>query len=88
MLRRRSPAWLRDLPDRQVHGIAGRLALLRPNGLTSRQEWLWDACISELEYRRRHHTRNGTVLAACSCWLCIPTDYILDPGDLDVPEGV
>lgn len=83
MLRRRSPGWVRELPDRKVHGIAGRLNLLRPSGLTPQQEWLWDACISELEYRRRDHLRSGNVIGSCSCWLCLPTEYLVDPGDLD-----
>lgn len=37
--------------------------------LTGRQEWLWDACISELEYRQRREVNAGQ---RCSCELCIP----------------
>lgn len=77
------------MPDRQLHGLAGRLHLARfQEGLTRRQEWLWDAAISELEYRRRMHLRNGSALTACTCWLCLPTSYLFDPGDLDsTPRG-
>jgi hypothetical protein len=37
--------------------------------LTEHQEWLYDAIISELEYRRRN-TR--PVWRACACFLCVP----------------
>lgn len=83
MLRRRSPGWIRELPDRTLHGMAGRMSRENAQGdLTRRQDWLWGCIISELEYRRRLHLRTGTVLDACTCWLCLPTSYLFDPGDL------
>ena len=35
--------------------------------LTDRQEWLWLACISELEYRQRHMS---SAWPRCACELC------------------
>ena len=68
--RRRSPGWVRALSDRDVHAIAGRFARQRVSAdLTERQEWLWDACISELEYRRR---TTRPLWRSCSCYLCVP----------------
>lgn len=68
--RRRSPGWVRALSDREVHGIAFRLERLWQQGKTTdRQEWLWHALISELEWRRAHHPRPAW---ACACRLCIP----------------
>jgi hypothetical protein len=69
-LRRRSPQWVRNYPDRGLHALAFRLMNLRTGeDLSDAQEWLWDAVISELEYRRRNHPRPQW---ACACQLCIP----------------
>jgi hypothetical protein len=66
--RRRSPQWVRELTDREVHGIAFNLRNTQAQeDLSDAQEWLWDALMSELQWRRRHtdwpHHR-------CSCELC------------------
>jgi hypothetical protein len=37
--------------------------------LSEQQEWLYDACVSELEYRRRV-TR--PIWRCCSCRYCVP----------------
>jgi hypothetical protein len=37
--------------------------------LTAAQEWLWDAGISELEYRRR---TTRPIWQSCACRLCVP----------------
>lgn len=68
--RRRSPGWVRALDQRQLHGLAFKLRrLASTEGLSDRQEWLWDACVSELEYRWRRDV--GSVWL-CACELCIP----------------
>ena len=67
--RRRSPAWIRRLDSRTIHGMAGRfLREQRQRDLSKGQEWLWRSLISELEYRRRSTTQGWL---ACSCALCV-----------------
>lgn len=69
-IRRRSPLWVRSLSSADLHAIAGRFARQRRCvDLTDRQEWLWDACVSELEYRQRTTSPSWQ---RCSCHLCIP----------------
>ncbi len=46
--------------------------------LSNAQEWLYDALISELEYRRRNAIPGWT---ACSCYLCS------DPFDPRISDG-
>lgn len=66
--RRRSPQWVRQMTDRELHQIGFRFNFERQSAdLTERQEWLWDAVVSELEYRRR--TTRPT-WKACACELC------------------
>jgi hypothetical protein len=66
--RRRSPAWVRAMPSNELHGIVGRFNLQRAHtDLSEGQEWLWDACISELEYRRRIARPSWR---ACACMFC------------------
>lgn len=68
--RRRSPGWVRAYSSPSLHGLALKLMRMRTSEhLSDAQEWLWDAVISELEYRRR---RDYGRLQACSCMLCIP----------------
>lgn len=70
LTRRRSPGWIRAYSSRSLHGLAMRLMNLRSGeDLSDAQEWLWDAVISELEYRRR---RDLGRVRACSCMLCVP----------------
>jgi len=67
--RRRSPGWLRQCESREIHGIAFHLNLERQQDvLSNAQEWLFDACISELEYRR---DRARWPDRRCSCELCL-----------------
>ena len=67
---RGAPLWLRETHSRALHGICGRFARQRLSGdLTDAQEWLWDQCIAELEYRRR---TARPVWASCSCMFCVP----------------
>lgn len=66
--RRRSPGWVRDLSQTQLHALAGRLCrLYRTEGLSEQQDWLLDCCISELEYRQRR----TSVWLRCTCELCM-----------------
>lgn len=44
--------------------------MLWEGSITSRQDWLLGACISELEYR---HRREKSVWKRCVCFLCAPT---------------
>lgn len=59
------------MPGREVHGILGMLDRQRrtTHDLTSRQEWLWDCLVSELEWRHLHEPR---ILRRCWCEWCIP----------------
>lgn len=68
LTRRRSPAYVRSMTSRELHGIAMRFDRDRHHtDLTAAQEWLFDAVVSELEYRRRSARPTWS---ACSCWLC------------------
>lgn len=68
LLRRRSPGWVREMSDSECHSILFRFAHMRESeDLTDRQEWLHDALVSELEYRRRHAR---PAWKACSCQFC------------------
>lgn len=50
--------------------MVGRFAREREHlDLTEPQEWLWDALISELEYR---HRTTRPAIARCSCQYCVP----------------
>jgi hypothetical protein len=70
--RRRSPGWVRDLTRDQLHGLALSLRRRWWEGVaSSHEEWLLDACCSELEYRRRNGLRRGDA-KVCSCELCLP----------------
>ena len=66
--RRMSPQWVRELPSRTLHALAFKLQRLSVStDLSPGQEWLFEACVSELEYRRRT-TRWPEV--RCTCQLC------------------
>jgi hypothetical protein len=66
--RRRSPRWVRELSDREVHGIAFSLRnQQQQEDLSDPQEWLWEALMSELAYRRRNSSWPDH---RCSCELC------------------
>lgn len=66
--RRRSPQWVREMSSRELHGIAFRFNHDRMTAdLTERQEWLWAACVSELEWRRAH---TYPYWDRCACELC------------------
>lgn len=73
-VRRRSPGWVRDMSSRELHAIAERFNRLRPSqDLSERQEWFYDAIVSELEYRRRVARPSWS---ACACYLCLgPFDF-------------
>ncbi len=68
--RRRSPLWVREMPSNSLHGLALRLMNEeRGQDLSSGQEWLWHACISELEWRWRNAKKSEQ---RCVCLLCVP----------------
>lgn len=68
--RRRSPLWVRRMSSEDLHAVAHRfLSLQTTADLTERQEWLWGALISELEYRWR---RTRPTWRRCNCGLCRP----------------
>ena len=70
---RRGPLWLLESSSTALHAIAGRFNRERPlHDLTEAQEWLYDRCIEELEYRRRHAR---PIWSSCSCELCVPPFY-------------
>jgi hypothetical protein len=69
-LRRRSPGWVRASDSNRLHGIATSLLKgQETEDLSDRQEWLWNAIISELEWRWH---RKRPVWQRCSCYLCVP----------------
>jgi hypothetical protein len=69
-LRRRSPRWIRDCDSARLHSIAHSLLSGQEEAdLSERQEWLWNAVISELEWRWH---KKRPVYLRCSCYLCIP----------------
>ena len=58
------------MPSRDLHGILGTFDRKRTGqDLSDGQEWLYDACVSELEYRRR---TCRPIWRACACRYCIP----------------
>jgi len=68
-LRRRSPLWVQALSSRELHAIAFRFQYERQEAdLSAAQEWLWDALISELEWRHRNEMGK---LYQCCCELCV-----------------
>ena len=76
--RRRSPLWIRETPGSELHAIVGSFDRRRVSeDLSRKQEWLYDAVISELEYRRRN-TR--PIWSCCSCRYCVPP---FSDGDAD-----
>lgn len=66
-VRRRSPQWVRDMRSEGLHRLGARLQTeYRTVGITERQEAVWDAVVSELDYRnRRRHPMDR-----CTCLLC------------------
>lgn len=72
---RKGPVWLRESSSNALHGICGRFDRDRTTSdLSEAQEWLYDRCIEELEYRRREAR---PIWSSCSCRYCVP------PFDLD-----
>lgn len=78
--RRRSPLWVREMSDRELHAIGFRFNHDRQGqDLTDRQEWLWDRVINELEHRRRTCRPSWM---ACSCELCFsPFEFPISDED-------
>lgn len=71
---RYAPAWVREMPDREAHALAGRLVReSRAADLTHRQDWLLDRLLHDLRWRRSEDLRLRAF--PCSCWLCIPPDW-------------
>ena len=70
------------MSDGELHGIAFRFNHERQSAdLSDRQEWLYDAIISELAWRRRNAIPGWS---ACSCELCFsPFDFVVSDGDDD-----
>jgi len=68
--RRRAPAWVRTMTDRELHGLAGRFQREQMTyDLSEQQWWLWEMVINELEHRW-HRTR--PVWRRCGCQFCVP----------------
>ena len=69
--RRRAPGWVRQMSSRQLHALASSLrSEAMDRDLSSGQEWLWRATISELEYRHRRDLAYGGIPTACTCEFC------------------
>lgn len=66
--RRRSPGYVRAWSSPAIHGVVAKMNRQRMSAdLSDAQEWLWEACISELEYRRR---TTRPAWRACACQFC------------------
>lgn len=86
--RRKSPQYVREMTRAQLHGTAMKFQRQRQNdGLSASQEWLWDAIISELEWRHLHQL-DGQERCFCElCWVPywadmeeeLPFDDLPDP---------
>jgi hypothetical protein len=76
LVRRRSPAFVRQMTSEALHGICGKLTHDQvTEDLSERQEWLWEAVLSELAYRNRRRGP-GT---RCTCqWCWGPFDFLED----------
>lgn len=72
--RRQSKAlYVREMTPPQLHALAMTLSQDRwTDGLTARQEWLWDQVIVQLAYLRSHAIGQRK----CTCMLCVPGDHI------------
>lgn len=81
--RRRSPAYVRSMTQRELHALTGGLVKrYREGTITRMQDWLLDGCFSELEHRRR----NWSYLARCSCeFCCSPFPVELDDEPRELP---
>jgi len=65
---------IRLIDDRRLHGIVGKLLKDQDVAdLTSRQEWLFEQCVLELERRWRALPAGQR----CSCEYCVPGTYII-----------
>lgn len=83
--RRRSPGWLRAFSGPELHGLALRLRRKFWHGETSsKEDWLLDCAISELEYRHRRGVRTPGS-SVCCCELCLGPFPLAEP--LFDPEG-
>lgn len=77
--RRRSPGWVRALPLSGVHGLALKLRRKFWEGeSTSREDWLLEGVLSELEYRHRAALRRGPERPCC-CELCLGPFFDEEP---------
>lgn len=69
-IRRTGPVWVRESHSTALHGILGRFDRMRTGqDLSDAQEWLYDRCVEELEYRRRIAR---PIWTSCSCRYCVP----------------
>lgn len=63
---------MREWSDRELHAVGMRFNIDRKTeDLSLEQEWLYDAIVSELEYRRRRAIRAHRWQEQCSCFLCL-----------------
>lgn len=85
VVRRRSPFWIREMRWEALHRLGGRLInLWHTDGLSGRQVAVWDAVVSELDYRNRRRLPQDR----CTCQLCM-SPFIDDPAEVqrDVEIG-
>jgi hypothetical protein len=67
---------VRAFDTRALHGLLFKMDHQRQGAdLSERQEWLWDAGVSELEWRWLHP---GPGEQRCACRLCVPPFYLAD----------
>jgi len=71
--------WVREMDSRTVHKLAYRLwRLWSHEGISDKEEWLLEACISELEYRQRNRQQGWRL---CGCQFCCTPFPDVDPDD-------
>lgn len=65
---RHAPLWVRELTERNLHALCGHLARTEESqDLTASQVWLYEHCLDDLEWRRKH---TFPVWHRCSCRFC------------------
>lgn len=83
--RRRAPGWVREMTSLSLHRLGGRLINdARIRDLSSRQEAVWAAVVSELEYRNRRRI----IKDRCTCLICVGPFVEEDPNPAERLEGL
>lgn len=75
--RRTGRPWIRSMTERQLHGLALKLLrLMHTEGLSEKQEWLYDQIMMDLAWRQRRRPPQDR----CTCQLCFEVFGIDEDG--------